>query len=110
MHRTQILLPADLHERAAQQPESPGITELPPEWSLLPLSAKTRATPAQKPLILKPGEALDLESEPWRPEGAAEFLVQATYAVYEGPAAYQGLPVVKGRLFSEPNEIRPKGR
>jgi hypothetical protein len=78
--------------------EKPGFTSKPPEWSTIALrSQEPRAASFQK---LDSGATVELASEPWAPGKPGRYFAQAMLGMFEGPPAHDGLPVMRGRLFS----------
>lgn len=83
---------------APATPTQPGQTAAPPQWTFLPVAAAQGVTTA--PVKLAPGAAIDFETIPWSGKPSGPHRAQAMLSTYAGPPAHQGMPVLKGRLFS----------
>lgn len=78
----------------------PGVTPLPPNWQYAALVPGSSSAVAPL-LVLAPGASQRFAAHRQPHVAGRRYLLQATYSCYSGEPVRDGVPVVRGRLFSE---------
>jgi hypothetical protein len=79
--------------------EKPGYQAPEPKWKRLPV--RTQEAGAPRLHKLNAGSTVELVSETWSAPKGGEYYAQAMLGMFDGPPAHDGLPVMRGRLFTE---------
>jgi hypothetical protein len=81
------------------------VTQLPPEWQVIPLEP-TRQQQAPY-LVIPVGGAERFPTVAWKREAGTRYLVQSAFSSYAGATMYSSTLVVRGRAYSKPVVLEP---
>jgi len=93
------------------EPVAPGFTEPAPQWQSIPLMPPPNAGVLTRggsvpPLTLQPGQAYRFSTTSWKPEPGHDYYVLAVVHDYEAPPEINGVPCVRGAVFSRQQVLR----
>jgi len=93
--------------RWAEYPtERPGVTAPPLQWTFLGLARPEHVANSESPIVLKPGDAFTIPTEPWKnPSPGRRFLVQGRFSDYGGPTEVRDCYRIRGAVFSKIVEV-----
>lgn len=85
---------------AVQEPEVPGFTSPPLQWTSIQLLAHPETSKPPPPLTIAVGQELKFTTVDWVPAPNTRYVAQAVVHDYEAPSELDGVPCVRGAVFS----------